>query len=268
MKTVAILAVLTVLTVWGCSPSHRSRAEQLYGEAVDAFSAKKVGMAKALIDSLKTYYADVPEVFREVRELGKVVSRYEIERTVAFLDSSLATVENKQRELLQDMVRENEDGTVAVYIAKSQQSWRAFSRCYIKARTDVNGFFTLTSNYVGENPISHNRLMVKSGEEYLTMPIVNDGVGRNKFEKDEYVWETVRYEGQEAADLAQFIAAHVTDRVAVDYRGEKSHYYTIMTDTDKEAVRKVWELSGTYRESRKIRSMLRSARVEMNRVGD
>lgn len=262
---IKLLIPLAALSVLSCAPSREKQAEQIYNEAIDAFSAKKMGLAKTLIDSLKATYSDLPHVYREARDLAKIVARYEIERTVAFLDSSLEQAELAQRELLKDMVVDNPDATIPVYIARSQQAWRSFSRCYIKARTDANGLFSLTSNYVGEQPIHHDHVEVKSGDDFLTLSTVSDGAYKNTFENDEYVWETLRYEGQEAADLARFVANFQSERIAVDYRGPRSHYLSVMTDADKQAIQQVWNLSCSFRESRKIRSMLRSARIEMNR---
>jgi len=262
---IKLLVPLAALTLLSCSPSRKQQAEQIYDMAIDAFSAKKMGVAKSLVDSLKTSYADIPQVYREARDLEKIIARYEIERTVAFLDSSLEQAELAQRDLMKDMVVDDPDASVPVYIARAQQAWRSFNRCYIKARTDANGLFSLSTNYVGELPIHHDHVEVRSGDDFLTLPVVSDGAFKNTFKNDEYVWETLRYEGQQAADLARFISNFQTERIAVDYCGSRSHYLSVMTEADKLAIQQVWNLSCSFRESRKIRSMLRSARIEMNR---
>ena len=111
---IKLLVPLAALTFLSCSPSRKQQAEQIYDMAIDAFSAKKMGVAKSLVDSLKTSYADIPQVYREARDLEKIIARYEIERTVAFLDSSLEQAELAQRDLMKDMVVDDPDASVPV----------------------------------------------------------------------------------------------------------------------------------------------------------
>lgn len=259
-------AILTALTLPSCAPNRAKQAQEIYDQALNAFSAKKMGRAKMLIDSLKTNYADVPESFHLARNLSRLICRYEAERTVAFLDSSLAVIEERQRQMLKDMVVDDPGATTPVYIAKSQQAWKAYNRCYLKARSDANGLFSITSNFVGEKAIHHDRLTVSCGDEFVATPIMTDGMCKNSFADGDYVWETLRCEGGDAADMARFIAANVEKRVVVEYRGPKSQYISAMTEVDKQAVSQVWELSCVLRESRKIRTMIRSARIEMART--
>lgn len=258
-----VMALSIPLLLLSCAPSRQELAESLYAEAVEAFSNKKMGEAKILLDSVKNFYADIPTVCREARDLGRLVIRYESERTLAFLDSSLAACEQRQQELLAPMAIDDAGAATPVYVAKVQQTWRAYDRCYLKAKTDANGHFSITSNYVGEKPIHHDHFEIKSGEQFVSMRHVDDGAFRNTFSNDEYVWETVRYEGHEAADVAKFISLYEGQRITVEYLGPKAHYVASMTEADKRAICQVWELSRSLRESRKIRSMIRSVRLEM-----
>ena len=61
---IKLLIILVALTSISCSPNRKQQAEHIYDEAIDAFSAKKMGVAKSLVDSLKTSYADIPHVYR------------------------------------------------------------------------------------------------------------------------------------------------------------------------------------------------------------
>ncbi len=246
-----------------CAPSRQEQAESLYAEAVEAFSNKKMGEAKVLLDSVKNYYSDIPTACREARDLGRLVVRYEGERTLAFLDSSLAACEQRLQEQMSSMAVDDANAPMPVYVAKVQQTWRAYGRCYLKAKTDANGHFSITSNYVGEKPIHHDHFEIKCGEQFVSMRQVDDGAFRNTFSNEEYVWETLRYEGHEAADVAKFISLYEGQRIVVEYLGPKAHYIASMTEADKKAICQVWELSRSLRESRKIRSLIRSVRLEM-----
>lgn len=260
-----LTAVAIAAAVAACAPSRQEQAESIYGKAAQAFADKKMGQARSLLDSLRNHYADQPLALREGRDLLRLVNRYEAERTIAFLDSSLALCEATQRRLTKEMAAENPDAAVPTYMAKTQQAWRTFARCLLKARTDANGVFSLSSNYVGEAAIHHDHIVLRSGEQYLTTDKVADGANSNTFRDDEHVWETLRYDGAEAANIAKFIVQNFEERIVVDYRGPRTHFASYMTDTDKTAIRQVWELSLALREGRKIRSMIRSARIEMSR---
>lgn len=257
--------VVTMLMTPSCAPNRAKQAESIYDEAINAFSAKKTERAKMLIDSLRTYYADIPTTYHLARDLSRLICRYEAERTVAFLDSSLAVIEAKQREMLKEMAVDDPAASTPVYIAKGQLAWKSYNRCYLKARADANGLFSITSNFVGENAIHHDHIIVSCGDEYVKTTVVTDGVCKNSFTDDEYTWETLRYEGSDAADLARFIASNADNRIVVQYLGPRAHYVSVMTDVDKQAVSQVWELSCVLRESLRIRTMIRSARIEMTR---
>lgn len=260
-----LTAVALAAALSACAPSRQEQAESIYGKAVQAFADKKTGQARALLDSLRGHYADQPLAHREARHLLRLVDRYEAERTIAFLDSSLEECEATRRRLVREMATENPDAAVPTYTAKTQQAWRTFARCLLKARTDANGVFSMSSNFVGEAAIHHDHVVLRCGEQYLTTAKVTDGAGSNTFRNDEYVWETLRYDGDEAANMAKFVVQNFEGRILVDYRGPRAHFASYMTETDKTAVRQVWELSLALREGRKIRSMIRSARIELSR---
>lgn len=260
-----LAAVALATAVAACAPSRQEQAESIYGKAVQAFSDRKMGLARTLLDSLRNHYADQPEAYREARDLLRLVNRYEAERTIAFLDSSLSQCETTRRRLLKEMAADAPDAAVPTYTAKTQQAWRTYARCLLKARTDANGAFSMSSNFVGESAIHHDHIVLRCGEQYLTTDKVADDANSNTFRDDEYVWETLRYDGAEAANIAKFIVQNSDGRIVVDYRGPRAHFASIMTDADKTAVRQVWELSLALREGRKIRAMIRSARIEMSR---
>lgn len=261
-----ITFTLASLSLASCAPSRQRQAQDVYAQAAEAFSAKKIGTAKALVDSIHNHYADIPAVYRDARELSKAVERFENERTIAFLDSMLFACDAEQQILLKLMVVDDPDAPSPRYIAKSQQSSRAFNRCYVKAATDVNGAFSLISVFTGEKAIHHDRFTLSVGDERVEMSAVTDDAYHNEFSDGESVWETLRYSGQEAAEAAKFIESRQEERIAVDFRGPKTHYLTYLTETDKEAVAHVWALSRSLRESRKIKGMIRMSRLEMKNM--
>ena len=258
-----LIAAAASISVAGCSPSRQNQAEAVYAEAVDAFSAKRIGAAKMLLDSIHNHFADVPSVYRDARDLSRAVARYENERTISFLDSMLFACDAEQQILLKLMVVDDPDAPSPRYISKSQQAYKTFNRSYVKAATDANGIFSLISVFTGERALHHDHFVISVGDEFVEMSTVADDAYRNEFADGDRVWETVRYSGHEAAEAAKFIESHLADRVAVDYLGPKAHFITYLTDVDKEAIAHVWALSRSLRESRKIKGMIRKSRLEM-----
>lgn len=257
---------IAALMLVSCEPNRRQQAEDVYAKAVDAFSAKKIGTAKALLDSIHNCFVDVPEVYRDARELSRAVARYENERTIAFLDSMLFACDAEQQILLKMMVVDDPDAPSPRYIAKSQQTYKTFNRSYVKAATDVNGAFSLISVFTGQKALHHDRFILSAGNETVEMSPVADAAYRNEFSDGEYVWETLRYSGHEAAEAAKFIESRQGQRIAVDFLGPKAHFMTFLTEADKEAVAHVWALSRSLRESRKIKGMIRMSRLEMKNM--
>lgn len=262
---ISLAATSLSLNTTSCTPSRKQQAEHVYSTAVEAFSQKKIGEAKTLLDSIHNHYADVPVVYREARELSKAVSRYENERTISFLDSMLFACDSEQQILLKLMVVDDPDAPCPRYISKTQQAYKTFNRSYLKASTDANGLFAIISVYTGEKAIHHDYFTLRSGDEFVTMPTATDGSSRNEFGDDEHVWETVRYSGQDAATAAKFVEAHHGDRISLELQGPKAHYVTYLLDADKDAIAHVWALSRSLRESRKIKSMIRASRLEMSK---
>lgn len=262
-----IATPLIALSLASCAPSRQQQAEYIYSQAASAFSAKKIGTAKVLLDSLNNYYMDVPSVYRNAHDLSRAVKRYENERTISFLDSALSVCASQQTELLKTMVVEDPDNPSPRYIARSQQAYNSFSRCLLRAAADANGIFSLSSVFTGPKPIHHDHCILRSGDLYVEMSPVSDGSYNHTFTDGESVWETVMYPSDEAAAVAKFIEANQSERISVEYLGPKAHYVSYMTDVDKAAIVQVWSLSSSLRESRKIKSLIRSTRLEMTKRG-
>ncbi len=262
-----VAAPLLALSVASCAPSRQQQAENIYSQAASAFSARKIGTAKVLLDSLHTYYMDVPSVYREARDLSHAVGRYENERTMSFLDSTLSARDAEQKELMKAMVVEDPENPSPRYIARTQQAYNSFGRCLLRAATDANGVFSLSSVFTGPKAIHHDHCILRSGDLFVELSPVYDASYNHSFSDGENIWETVIYSSDEAAAVAKFIESNQSERIAVEYLGPSAHYISYMTDVDKEAVAQVWSLSCSLRESRKVKSLIRTTRLEMTKKG-
>ncbi len=265
---VSVCTLMMVLTATSCTQSRHGQAQELYDRAIQAFADKRMGQAKFLTDSIHKHYADVVDIYSQSRELRQRIVAYEGERTLAYLDSMLSVRQTEQKRLMELVVIDDAQATVPVYVAKTQQTRRAYNRSHLRATVDANGNFSISSNYTGERHIHHNSVTVSSNnEDFVRTAEVTDEAFVHEFDDDEQVWETVKYTGQEAATLATFICQNKDNYLRADYKGPRAHYILLMTDVDKQAVHDVWMLSRSLRETIKIRGMIRATRRDMKRNG-
>ena len=263
LPTIAAAVATAVLLLYaaGCTFSREEKAQELYGKAIEAFSNRKFGMSKQLLDSMKRTYHDMPKVVREAEDLLAMISRHEQERTLRYLDSLLLARDAEIKPLMANVCPEDKNAPEPTYVHKTQQIWRAIDRCYVRAYVDGKGDFYVASMFVGEKPIHHDHIKVMIGDEFVVSPTVSEEPFNHVFSDGEHVWEIVR----SGDDIAKFIANNVDQRIVVAFEGEKAHYRSMMTETDKNAVKEVWLLGVLLRETVEIKSQIRSTRMAMKR---
>ncbi len=255
-----------VLLLTSCFVSREQKAQELYDEALNAFSAHKMAHSKILVDSLQSTYPDLPKVQIEARDLRRTIVTFENRRTLAFLDSLLQVKQQEIAPLMKDVDIDDKHAVHPVFVHNLQRTWRGISRCYIRAFAEQNGNFYISSNFVGERAIHHNHIRVDAPDAYILTDSVSDAAFLHSFSDGEYIWEIVRYKGQEAANVAQLIAsAQPSDRIMITYQGPRAHYKSLMTDVDKKAVAHIWQLSVLLRETAQIKSKIRQTRIAIGK---
>ena len=261
-----LMTAVLLVGIQGCAPSREEIAEELYSEAIEAFSGKKMGHARELLDSIILNYSDMPTAVREARDLQKLVTIYEQERTLHYLDSLQDELEHEIRPLMEQVAIDDKNSPTPVMVHKSQQTYRAMGRCYIRAYVEPNGQFYISSNYTGEHGIHHNSIKVIVGDDYVQTDTVSEEPYNHTFSDGEMVWETVKYKNGLGDNAARLIAENADKKVSVAYVGAKGKYMTVMTETDKEAIRDVWRLGVLLRESAHTKGQIRSTRMLINKT--
>lgn len=250
------LACLALAALAGCA-SRQDDATQLLTEAREACQAANYGRAKMLCDSLRAAYVDVPDVYKQARELAQTVSEAERARTCQFLDSTIAALEQRRDSIMQGMTLVDDKAPQPTYVARTQQFFRSFDRCLLRGTVDPAGGFSLTSNYTGEQHINHHHVRVKAGDALAEAAVVFDLAFNHQFESDDRVWEVVRYGPDDSDNLAKFVTAYANEHILVEFIGDKSRSRAWLTPTDKDAMRLEWALALTLRELTKAQSVKR-----------
>ncbi|MBQ3636058.1 MAG: hypothetical protein II951_10660 [Bacteroidales bacterium] len=257
--------VILLAVVASCQPSKEERAKALYEQAVSAFTDHKTGLAKSLLDSITETYPEEYRVCKEASDMRRTVVTYEKRRTISYLDSVLAERQKEIEPLMKEVDIPDKHAATPVFVHVSQKRWRTFDRCHLRAFVEQNGTMYMSSNFVGEKALHHNRVKIESGESYIVTDTVTDAAFINSFTDGEMVWEVVRYRGDMAMAMAQFVANDIENHIYVSYLGEKARYRTLMTETDKKAIAHIWRLSQLLKESAMIKSKIRETRLSINK---
>lgn len=261
---ILLKVMIAMLLLAGCAMSDGEKAEKLVETAMDHYKNKRYNSAKLLLDSVIFSYSGEKKIVRAAKELQKSVLRVEQEKNLQYLDSLLLIKEAAIVPVMKNFVVEDPGSSEPRYISKHQQAVRAFERCYLRLHTNKNGVMTLSSHYTGEHHIGHRVVKVKSGEQYCVTDSVGDGVYYHGFESDGISFESVRFANGADNGVVEFIADNYDRRLEVSLineRGRTYRYY--MTETDRKAIRDVYELAMLQRELVQIKAQIRSVKTSL-----
>lgn len=251
----------------GCSNvSKEDEARNIYNMALEAYMNKNYNKSKVLLDSIIYNYQKEKQVFREAKDLMNIVYRTEQEKSLEFLDSLLTIREEEIKPLMDQFYIEDEKADVPVLIHKRQSATRAYERSYLRAHTDINGSFYISSHYTGERYINHNQIKVDVDDVFaISDTIVNDAYLRY-FDDGGQFFEIVKYKKGSDNGTASFIAQNFNKKITVTFIGPRSKYRILLTDIDKECIRDTYYLAMLLRESIQIKSQIRNVQTTLQKT--
>lgn len=243
-----------------CSVSHEQLAQQTLNEALSAYSKKNFNKSKILLDSIIYNFSDAKESVVEAKKLLNAVYRSEQENNLNFLDSLLEIREKEIGPLMKQFYIEDETLEIPVLIHKKQATSSSFDRCYLRAHTDKNGTFYISSHYTGERHIWHNQIKIEVDDIYAITDSISSDAFIHSFEEDGQTWEIVKFKHGSDNGTANLIANSTDKRIVITFIGPRSKYRTIMAETDKIAFRDTYNLSIMLRELIQIKSQIRNVK--------
>lgn len=261
-----VLIVLSVVcSLISCSIPREKQAEATFNEAVDAYMNRHYNTAKLLLDSVLFTYPDLKKIVRESKDMLEIIYKTEQERNLLFLDSLLTARDNEIEPLMAQFEPEDAQSEMPTLIHKKQNVAHAWDRSYIRAHTDKNGTFYISSHYTGTTPIHHYAIRATVGDYYQQTDSIDDEAYVHNFEDGGTVWEVVKFKNGSDNGVANFIATNFDKTITVSFIGQKGQYKIQLTETDKQAFRETYQLATLLRETIQIRSQIRNVKIAMKK---
>ena len=243
-KTVwAGLLLLGACLMGACSDNGETQARQHLQKAEQALTEGKYNEAKLQIDSIRTQYPKAFDVRKEGIALMQQIDLAEQQRSLAYLDSTLAVQQQLVAEAKEGLVLEKDTAyqEVGNYFHPGQTVERTLYRSFLRGQVDEKGNMTLTSIYWGERHAHHHAVKVVAKDGTFAETPASADV----YESDDVGWKTEKADYPLGKDggVVPFIAMnHGVQPMKVHYIGERSYVISLRPE-DGEAIVKVYKLS-------------------------
>ncbi len=199
---------------------------------------------------------------QENEQTETVDTREQYEASLAKLDSVLTDLQTQQQKLLKNFYIEDEKATVPVFIHKNQRTSWNYERAFVRAHATKNGDLYLSSHYVGQGRIGHNRILLTCGETSVESDSITNDALNHSFENDGFFYEIVKF--KKNRDLAEFIAQNYNQKIALTFVGEKRKYKTYLSETDKKSIHEAFLLANSFKESLEIQAQITNLQAVLN----
>jgi len=248
MNHTRFLSILSVLLLVGCGPSPEEQAGEKLEEAVKLRDQGQLNMARMKLDTVIKQYGDLTEQVADAKRLLTDINLIEQKKSFEYLDSMITEKEAELDPLLENFIESDEYGSEMIYIHRRQRPEISYHRTFLRAHLDASGDFYISSRYHGKKWIRHNQIRVyNAGESVKSEEIPEDSFNNRRFEDGRDKFEIVRYKDGADNGIVNFISSNVEKPLKVEYIGD-DHYYIVMEQFDKEAIRDAYETSFVLQE--------------------
>ena len=239
------LGLAVALLATGCNADEK-KAQARYDAAKSLYEQQKYDAAKKEIDSIRVLYPKELKVLRAGLSLMRQVELSESERNIAFCDSLLPIKQEEFEKLKKNFKYEKDSAynEIGNYVSKQQTIEHNILRCYLRSGVTEKGEMYLASVFFGTRPINHTgiRLNTPDDEFVLSPTIPYDGGLNYHFEDLGHTTEVVTYQGEQCAELANFIYNNKDKRIRMEYKGGKP-YVIYIAEADKKAIAATFEFA-------------------------
>lgn len=244
IKTIwAGLLLLGVVVATACSDNGENQAQQYLQKAEQALKKGNYSEAKLQIDSIRTRYPKAFEARKKGIRLMQQIDLAEQQRTLCFLDSTLAV----QRQLVEDskegllLEKDTAYQEVGNYVHPRQTVERTLYRSFLCGLVDEKGNMTLTSIYWGERHAHHRavKVVAKDGT-YAETP-----TSASTYESNDMGWKIEKTDyalGKDGGVIAFIAMNHGVQTMKAYYIGERGYVINLRPE-DSEAIVKLYKLS-------------------------
>ena len=261
MRFMAVLAFFLVLM--GCGPSAEEQAADKMEDAIRLKESGRLNQARMKLDTIIADYEDLTGQVADAKRLLRDIRLLEQKRSLAYLDSAITEKKAELDPLLDGFIESEDYGNKITYIHRRQRPEVSYHRTFLRAHLDESGNFYISSRYHGTEWIRHDQIRVyNAGESVTSEKIPEDSFDNRRFESGEDKFEIVRY--KEGADngIVDFIASNVEKPLKAEFIGDK-HYYIVMEQFDKEAIRDAYETSFVLKELKGLKAEKRRVQKQI-----
>lgn len=243
-KTVwAGLLLLGACLVAACGDNGESQAQQHLQKAEQALTEGKYNEAKLQIDSIRTQYPKAFEARKKGIGLMQQIDLAEQQRSLAYLDSTLAVQQQLVAEAKEGLVLEKDTAyqEVGNYFHPGQTVKRTLYRSFLRGQVDEKGNMTLTSIYWGERHAHHHAVKVVAKDGTFAETPASEDV----YESENVGWKTEKADyplGKDGGVIAFIAMNHGVQTMKAHYIGERSYVINVRPE-DSEAIVKLYKLS-------------------------
>ena len=241
MKKTILPLLMALLMLSACNQDKRE-ARQLLDRANKAYQAGRLEEAIQLADSIGVLYPKVYEVRHAANRLGYDITKSQLLRDVHFIDSVLSVKRPELEAMLPRFSYERDTAyqQMGRYLWPTQVIEKNTSRSYLRFQTEENGKMSLTSVYVGGQPIHHTSVKVSAPDgTYVETPASPDSYETTNLG---LTIEKADYPQDNDGGVADFIAMHADQNLTMVFIGDRTQRVAL-TPADRQACREVLELS-------------------------
>ncbi|MBQ8867042.1 MAG: hypothetical protein IJ013_04895 [Bacteroidaceae bacterium] len=243
-KTVwASLLLLGACLVAACGDNGETQARKHLQKAELALKEGKYNEAKLQIDSIRTLYPKAFEARKEGIGLMQQIDLAEQQRSLAYLDSTLAVQQQLVAEAKEGLVLEKDTAyqEVGNYFHPGQTVERTLYRSFLRGQVDEVGNMTLTSIYWGERHAHHHAVKVVAKDGTFAETPASEDI----YESENVGWKTEKADyplGKDGGVVAFIAMNHGVQTMKAHYVGERSYVINVRPE-DSEAIVKLHKLS-------------------------
>lgn len=225
-----------------CGDNGEAEAGKLLVKAEAALNAGQFNEAKIEIDSIRALYPKAFEARKAGIALMQRIDLKEQERSVAFLDSTLASLQAQAEERCKGFVFEKDTAyqDMGNYFHPTQTVEKNINRSFLRAQVNEKGKMTLTSIYCGPRNAHHTSVKVEAPDGTFAETPASDDI----YESNDLGWkiEKADYPQRKDGGVMAFIALNAEQPLYVTFRGERT-YKSRMPANDKTAIAELQKLA-------------------------
>ena len=236
-----LAGMITLFSLIGCEDIEK-KADVKLQEARAAFEQGNFEVAKQLIDSIKVLYPKAFDTRKASLALQREVELAEQRQLVDSIDSELAEMQQAIEGIKDRFVLEKDEQyqRIGNYFDKSQTVEKNIHRSFLRFQVSEEGKLSMTSIYCGASNIHHTAVKVTAPDGSLA-ETPNSKDSYETSDLGEQI-EKADYKYGEDGGVIDFITAHQTDNLKVQFMGDRN-YNTSMTAADRKAAANVRELA-------------------------